>query len=181
MTNSLTRNGATLRIASAAPLGARLIVLPLVGGAGYLFYLLFLVLREVVTGLTPQREALPAELVLLLFGLAIGSLGLAALLGRAYLTIDKDRGELARVNQFGPLKFTQAGQLASIEKVTVTSENVGEGAALYSVNLCGGRGIRPMLAATFNKRARSAELAKELGDTLHLPVMDLCDTEPDEA
>ena len=180
MTNPLTRNGATMRVATAVPLGARLVVLPLVGGAVYMFYLLFFVLKEVATGLTPQREALPGELVLSLFGLAIGALGLAALLGRAYLTIDKERGQLARVNQFGPLKFARAGELSSIEKVTITSEETGKGSFLYSVNLCSGRGTQPMLAATFNTLAQSTELANELGRDLRLPVLDLCGAEPDE-
>ena len=37
------------------------------------------------------------------------------------------------------------------------------------------------VTAVYDVHAPSAaELAKEIGDSLHLPVLDLCDTEPDE-
>jgi hypothetical protein len=56
----------------------------------------------------------------------------------------------------------------------------GPTSTFYRVSLCGGKGVRPIMLSSFNKREEATGFAREIGTALKLPAKDYVGTEPDE-
>ena len=78
-----------------------------------------------------------------------------------------------------PRKLTEF-KFLSIADDTSTDKDGCITSVFYEVALCGGKGVRPIELASFDKREAATGFARDLGTALKLPAKDYVGTEPDE-
>jgi len=154
-------------------------MVPFIFMAGYLLYPVILSVRDVLFGLTAERDVIGAQLLFLFLGLAIGVPTLAAFLMRAFVTIEVDKDLVTSVRQFAFLKFAFTRPLSDIQYVRNTWEQDHNDVSTYNVDLVGTIGQEPILVRVCKTRKDSEDIARELAAMLKLPFKDETQEEPE--
>ena len=105
---------------------------------------------------------------------------------RYFVELDWILEQVIVTRQFGPVRFSNLRKLTefkflSITDDTDTNDDGRPTSTFYDVNLCGGKGVQPILVKSFKKREAATNFAHEIGAALKLPAKDYVGTEPDEA
>ena len=121
----------------------------------------------------------------LVLGLVIGLPALMLATARSFVELDRILQQVVVTNQFGPAKFASLRKLTefkflSITDDTTTNDDGRPTSTFYNVNLCGGKGVKPVRLSGFTKREQATGFAEEIGAALKLPARDYVGTEPDE-
>ena len=87
--------------------------------------------------------------------------------------------------KFGPVKFERLRKLTEFKFLSITDHSSTDKdgcitSIFYHVSLCGGKGTKPIMLSSFDKRKEAAIFAHEVGAALKLPGKDYVGTEPDE-
>ena len=178
LTYPLAHDGNTFRSEIHIPLFLRILMLPLIGASAGSFYLFLLTTRDVLSGAVTARESMPGQAFCLLVGLVLGLPGLIGLLCRSTLVFDKSSASLTKVQRIGPIALSKAIPFAAVRLVSLTAEEISETAALYSINLVGGRRSRAITAAVSRSPQEAETMAKDLAAFLKVPFGDYRDSEP---
>jgi hypothetical protein len=179
MVTRLTDNGDTIRVDHFARWYGRLGAVPLIAAAFWFYYNAFLGLEQDVTGEGTLSDNLLGLLVFALLGLALGLPGLMVLTFRYFVVIEKTLRRVIVTRQFGPARFRTHRLLSEFNLISIVDN--GEGAEReFDVSLCGSKGTKPLVLATFTERQAAEDFARETGSALTLPCKDYVGTEPDD-
>lgn len=185
MPTRIERSGDLLTIQQDVPWLSRLLMLPLLLGAGYLFRIFFLSIGDVLGGVK-ESELLAGQIICLVLGLLIGVPGLMGFLIRNSLVIDKAQGRVTKCYDFRLFGIPKSFDLSHVSLITITWEDIleqnttGPDRDVFNVNLVRPRDHQATMIAFFETLKESTDLANELSVALGIPVKDLSDTEPDE-
>jgi hypothetical protein len=181
----IERSGDLLTVRQPIPWLSRLLMLPLLFGAGYLFRFLFLSIGDVIGGVR-ESELLAGQIVCLVLGLLVGVPGLMGFLIRNTLVIDKAQGRVTKFYDFRLFSIPKSFDLSHVSLITITWEDAqrenttGPGHDLFNVNMLRTKDHESTTVAFFDTLKEATDLASELSTALGIPVKDLSDTEPDE-
>jgi len=155
--------------------------------AGGLFFLVIAghILQQDMFGYGRWRDDWVGLVMCLAFALVVGLPGLVLATLRYFVEMDRILQQVIVTRQFGPVKFESLRKLTEFKFFSITddtdTDNDGRPTStFYRVNLCGGKGVKPILVKSFKKREEATTLANELGAALKLPARDYVGTEPDE-
>lgn len=185
MPTYIERSGDLLTVRQPIPWLSRLLMLPLLFGAGYLFRNFFLSIGDVIAGVK-ETEMLAGQIVCLVLGLAVGVPGLMGFLIRNTLVIDKARGRVTKFYDFQLFSIPKGFDLSHVSLITITWEDcqrentTGPGHDLFNVNMLRTKDHESTTVAFFDTLKEATDLANELSAALGISVKDLSDTEPDE-
>jgi hypothetical protein len=181
----IERSGDILTIQQDVPWLSRLLMLPLLFAAGYLFRILFLSIGDVIGGVK-ESELRAGQLICLVLGLLIGLPGLMGFLIRNSLVIDKAQGRATKFYDFRLFSIPRSFELSHVSLITITWEDLleqnttGPDRDIFNVNLVRPGDHRATMIAFFRTLKEATDLANELSVALGIRVEDLSDTEPDE-
>jgi hypothetical protein len=181
----IERSGDLLTIQQDVPWLSRLLMLPLLLGAGYLFRIFFLSIGDVIGGVK-ESELLAGQIICLVLGLLIGVPGLMGFLIRNSLVIDKAQGRVTKFYDFRLFSIPKSFDLSHVSLITITWEDLqrqnttGPDRDIFNVNLVRPGDHRATMIAFFRTLKEATDLANELSVALGIPVKDLSDTEPDQ-
>ncbi len=181
----IERSGDLLTVRQPIPWLSRLLMLPLLFGAGYLFRSLFLSIGDVIGGVK-ESELLAGQIVCLVLGLLVGVPGLMGFLIRNSLVIDKAKGRVTKFYDFRLFSIPRSFDLSHVSLITITWEDcqrentTGPGHDLFNVNMLRKMDHESTMVAFFDTLREATDLANELSAALGISVRDLSDTEPDE-
>jgi len=179
MVTRLTNEGDTVRVDYFARWYGRLGAVPLLAAASWFYYNAFLGLEQDVMGVGTLSDNLLGLLVFALLGLALGLPGLMVLTFRYFVVAEKTLRRVTVTRQFGPVKFRKHRLLSEFNLITIVDN--GEGAEReFDVSLCGRKGTKPLVLASFTERQAADDFARETGSALTLPSKDYVGTEPDD-
>ena len=117
----------------------------------------------------------------LVLALVVGLPGLVLLTLRYFVELDRILQQVIVTRQFGPVRFSKLRKLTEFKFLSITDDRDDDTSpTFYDVNLCGGRGVRPIQFASFKKREEATSFAHEIGTALKLPARDYVGTEPDD-
>lgn len=185
MPTCIERSGDLLTVRQPIPWLSRLFMLPLLFGAGYLFYNLFLSIGDVIAGVK-ESELLAGQIVCVVLGLLVGVPGLMGFLIRNTLVIDKARGRVTKLYDFQLFSIPKSFDLSHVSLITITWEDcqrentTGPDHDLFNVNMLRRTDHGSTTVAFFDTLKEATDLAKELSAALGISVKDLSDTERDE-
>ncbi len=184
MAATITHPGGAMRVEWLAPMATRLASIVFFAPAVYLGYFLILGLREEFSGDGNLREDLPGLFVFLLIILAVATPGYILATFRYFVDIDKTSNAVIVNRTFGPaLRLRTRRRLSEFTFISIVRDLESGEAKKWSwfpVNLCGGRGTRPVEIVSFRQRQEADDFGKRLAATLGLKAADLADTEPDD-
>jgi hypothetical protein len=185
LASHIERSGDLLTIRQDVPWLSRLLMLPLLLGAGYLFRIFFLSIGDVIGGVK-ESELLAGQIICLVLGLLIGVPGLMGFLIRNSLVIDKAQGRVTKFYDYRLFSIPRSFDLSHVSLITITWEDLleqnttGPDRDIFNVNLVRPRDHRATMIVFFRTLKEATDLANELSLALGIPVKDLSDTEPDE-
>ena len=121
----------------------------------------------------------------LVLALVIGLPGLVLLTLRYFVDLDRILQQVIITRKFGPLKFVSLRKLTEFKFLSITdhSDTDKDGrptSTFYHVSLCGGKGVKPTMLASFGMRDEATVFARDIGAALKLPARDYVGTEPDD-
>jgi hypothetical protein len=104
---------------------------------------------------------------------------------RYFVELDRILQQVIVIRQFGPVKFASPRKLTEFKFLGITDDTNTDKdgdvtSVFYGVALCGGKGVRPIELASFDKREAATGFARDIGTALKLPAKDYVGTEPDE-
>lgn len=185
MAAAITQSNGRIRIEFSPRWYMRLLSLPVL--AASLGFLVFsgAILQQDLFGRGYWSDDGGGFAICLVLALVIGLPGLVLATGRTFVDLDRMQQQVIVVRKYGPVKFESLRKLAefkflSITDRTYTNKDGDITSRSYSVNLCGGKGVRPVHLTTFDKRQEAAGVAREIGAALKLSARDYVGTEPDE-
>ena len=111
---------ATFSPSGSIPWLSRLLMLPLLFGAGYLFRIL-LSIGDVIGGVK-ESELLAGQIICLVLGLLVGVPGLMGFLIRNSLVIDKAQGRVTKFHDFRLFSVPRSFDLSHVSLITITWE-----------------------------------------------------------
>ncbi|MEO8317332.1 MAG: hypothetical protein ABI561_03320 [Bradyrhizobium sp.] len=185
MPTCIERSGDRLTFRQPIPWLSRLIMLPLLFGAGYLFRNFFLSIGDVIAGVK-ESELLAGQIVCVVLGLAVGVPGLMGFLIRNTLVIDKAQGKVTKFYDFQLFSIPKSFDLSHVSLITITWEDcqrentTGPDHDVFNVNMRRARDHQSTTVAFFDTHKEAMDLASELSAALGISVKDLSDTEPNE-
>jgi hypothetical protein len=179
MAVAVTRDGESIRVEWLTRWYGRLPSLPFAAGGLFFFYNAGLIVRDDLAGLGRWSEDWAGLLFCVVCGLLIGAPGLVLATFRYFVDLDKAPRRVIVTRQFGPLKIRSQRQLAEFQFISIT-DDCDTTLTTYNVNLCGGKGVDPVLFSEFTKREEADDFARELGRALKLPFRDLVGTPVDD-
>ena len=162
----------------------RLTSLPFLAGGMFFLVVSGQILRLDMFGYGRWREDWVGLAMCLVFALLIGLPGLVLATLRYFVELDRIVQRVIIIRQFGPVKFTKLRKLTDFKFLSITDDTDTDDdgrptSTFYDVNLCGGKGVKPIVFKSFGKREEAASFARELGAALKLPAKDYVGTEPD--
>ena len=158
----------------------RILMLPLIGGGAYFFYLFAMTIKDVMTDIATERESVAGQILCVLFALVLALPGLMGLLSRSSLVFDKERARVTKIQRFGPFELSKAIPFSAIRMVSLTSVEVSDTSMLYSVSLMRGRGGEAITAALSQSPQEAEITARNLASFLAVPFGDFRGSEPEE-
>lgn len=185
MTAAFTNSDGRIRIEFSMRWYMRLISLPFLAGGGLFLAVSGAILRQDLFGSGYWSEDWVGFVMCLVFALVIGLPALMLVTARYFVEIDRILQQVIVTNQFGPVKFENLRKLAEFRFLSITDDTDTDDdgrptSTFYNVNLCGGRGVKPVRLSGFTKREQATGFAHEIGTALKLPAKDYVGTEPDE-
>jgi hypothetical protein len=180
MASSVTRDGATIRIAMRKPWWRLVFALPFFAIGLFFFWLAAMALKDAAAERVNGNIDYFAIPLCIVFGLGLTAPG-AMIASRRFLIVDKVRGQVSRFFQVGPFKWRRDRNLAEFNVVSVIwepdSDNRG---GSYAVTLYGDKGTDRVRIDAFAKLPPAIDLARQIGGALGLPIDDDSDVEPDD-
>ncbi|MFO1108370.1 MAG: hypothetical protein U1E61_04205 [Bradyrhizobium sp.] len=185
MQGVMTNNGGRIRVEFSMPWYMRLTSLPFLAGGLYFIYYSGQILRQDLFGYGYWRDDWVGLAMCLAFATIVGLPGLVLLTLRYFVDLDRILQQVIVTKKFGPVKFESLRKLTEFKFLSITDDTNTDKdgditSVFYDVNLCGGRGVRPIKLASFDKRGDATGFARDLGAALKLPGKDYVGTEPDE-
>ncbi len=143
------------------------------------------ILQQDLFGIGRWRDDWVGLAMCLVLGLVVGLPGLVLLTLRYFVDLDRILQQVIVTKKFGPVKFESLRKLTEFKFLSITDDTDVDDdgrptTTLYNVNLCGGKGVKPIMLSSFKKREEAAGFAREIGTALKLPPKDYVGTEPDE-
>ena len=143
------------------------------------------ILQQDLFGFGRWRDDWVGLVMFLFLALCVGLPGLVLATLRYFVELDRILQQVIVTKKFGPVKFERLRKLTefkflSITDKTDTDDDGRPTSTFYRVNLCGGKGVEPILLSSFKKREEATVFAREIGTELKLPARDYVGTEPDE-
>ena len=182
MAVAITQDGEAIRVEWRVPWYARLPALPFLAASLYFLNIASHIVRDDLGGLSGWQDDWSGLLICLGFGLAVAVPGLVLVTYRYSLDLDKVLRRIVVTRKFGPLKFRGLRQLSDFNFISITDNGEGDPTlVMYCVNVCGGKGVIPIMISEFSKREDANDFARQLGKTLKLPSRDYVGTEPDDS
>jgi hypothetical protein len=184
MAANITQYGDTMRVEWLTPIARRFASIVFFAPALYLGYFVILALSQEVSGDGNLREDLAGISVFLLLTLIVATPGYILATFRYFVDIDKARDEVIVNRTFGPaLRLRTRRKLSEFTFISIVRDlDPGERKkwSWFPVNLCGGKGTRPIELVNFRRREEADDFGKRLANKLGLRAEDLADTEPDD-
>ncbi len=181
MAVAMTRNGETIRVEWLWKWYLRLPSLPFLAGSLYFLWYAALIVKADVSGLGRWSDDWGGLLFCIGFALLVGAPGLILATLRYFIELDKLLRRIVITRQFGPLKLRSQHQFSDFKFISIVDDRDEDSTlTLYDVNLCGGKGVRPILVSSFTRRREANDFARELGDAFKLPPRDYVGTPVDD-
>ena len=185
MPAALMQNNGRIQVEFSMPWYMRLTSLPFLAGGMFFLIVSGQILRLDLFGYGRLHDDWVELVMCLVFALLIGLPGLVLATLRYFVELDRIVQRVVITRQFGPVKFTRLRKLTDFKFLSITDDTDTDTdgrptSTFYDVNLCGGRGVKPILVKSFKAREEATILAHELGTALKLPAKDYVGTEPDE-
>ena len=169
MASSLVSDGATLRIEFSRPKWAPFAAFPLFCGAFYMFAATLLGLQGLAAETDRGISEYVSVLLFFICALAFSAPALMIACCRLFV-IDKARGEVCRIFQFGPFKWRSGRQLSDFNHIEVKPVvDNDDGGRTYFVMLSSSTGADSVRSGSFDACLPANSLARELGGALDLP------------
>ena len=185
MQGVMTNNNGRIRVEFSMPWYMRLTSLPFLAGGLLFFAVCWQILRQDIFGRGYWSEDWVGFVMCLVFALVIGLPGLVLATLRHFVELDRILQQVIVIRQFGPVKFSSQRKLTDFKFLSITDDTSTDKdgdvtSVFYGVDLCGGRGVKPISLASFDKREAATSFARDVGTALKLPAKDYVGTEPDE-
>ena len=185
MQGEMTGSNGRIRVEFSMPWYMRLTSLPFLAGGLYFAYYTGQILRQDMFGYGHWRDDWVGLMICLAFALVIGLPGLVLLTLRYFVELDRLLQQVIVTRKFGPVKFSSLRKLTEFKFLSITDDtNTDKDGCItsvfYEVALCGGKGVRPIELASFDKREQASRFARDVGTAIKLPAKDYVGTEPDE-
>ncbi len=185
MTAAFTQDNGRIRVEFSMPWYMRLTSLPFLAGGLFFLVVSGQILRLDMFGYGGWRDDWVGLVMCVVFALLIGLPGLILAMLRYFVELDRIVQRVIIIWQFGPVKFTRLRKLTDFRFLSITddTDTGNDGcptSTFYDVNLCGGKGVKPILFKSFKLREEATSFARELGAALKLPAKDYVGSEPDE-
>ena len=185
MQGVMTNSNGRIRVEFSMPWYMRLTSLPFLAGGLLFLAVCWQILRQDLFGRGYWSDDLAGFAMCLVFALVIGMPGLVLATLRYFVELDRILQQVIVIRQFGPVKFSSPRKLTEFKFLSITDDTSIDKdgcvtSVFYGVALCGGKGVRPIELASFDKRAAAAAFARDVGTALKLPAKDYVGTEPDE-
>jgi len=178
---AITQSNGRIRIEWSLRWYMRLTSLPLLPGSLFFLATAGQILQQDLFGFGRWRNDWGGLVMCLVFGLCLGLPGLMLATLRYFVELDRILQQVIVIRQFGPIKFGKLRKLTDFKFLSITDDQEADSSlTFYDVNLCGGKGVTPILFKSFRKREEATGFANELGAALRLPTKDYVGTEPDE-
>jgi hypothetical protein len=179
MSAVLARDGNTIRVDYVVWWYGRIFALLLLAASLGLLFLVFLGVKQDLSGEDAWSDNLPGLLILTVLGIAIGLPGFMMLTFRYFVVVETMPGNVTVNRQFGPLTFRRPRKLADFNLISIVDSGDQRGTT-FDVALCGRSGTKPIVLAGFGERQDADDFAREMGSALRLPFKDLVGTEPED-
>ncbi|MBR0875240.1 hypothetical protein JQ633_33110 [Bradyrhizobium tropiciagri] len=180
MAVAITHDHQGLRVEWLKEWWFRLASLPFLAGGAYFAYYVGLMLAGDLVGSRYWSEDWVPLLAFTCFALVVGVPGLILATLRYFIDVDPLSRRLVVTKKFGPLEFHSRRELSEFKFISITDDSDADtGFTMYDVNLCGGRGTKPIQVSSFAKREEANAFAATLGAELKLRPKDYVGTEPD--
>ena len=185
MQGVMTNNSGRIRVEFSMPWYMRLTSLPFLAGGLLFLAVCWQILRQDLFGRGYWSDDWVGFVMCLVFALVIGVPGLVLATLRYFVELDRILQQVIVIRQFGPVKFSRPRKLTEFKFLSITDDtNTDKDGCItsvfYDVALCGGKGVRPIELASFDKREAASGFARDIGTALKLPAKDYVGTEPDE-
>ena len=184
MAANIIRHGDTMRVEWLTPIARWFASIVFLAPAVYLGYFVILALRQEVSGEGNLRGDAPGLAIFLLLTLIVVTPGYILATFRYFLDIKAANDEVIVNRTFGPAFHLRTRRKLSEFTFISIVRNLDPGESRkwswFPVNLCGGKGTRPIEIANFQRRQEADDFAKRLADALGLKAKDLADTEADD-
>ena len=185
MPAAVAQNNGRIRVEFSVRWYMRLLSLPFVAAGLFFLVVAGQIVRLDLSGYGRWSDDWVGLVMFLVLALVIGLPALMLATARYFVELDRILQQVIVTNQFGPVKFETLRKLTefkflSITDDTDTNDDGRPRSTFYNVNLCGGRGVKPVRLSGFTKREQATGFAHEIGTALKLPAKDYVGTEPDE-
>jgi hypothetical protein len=178
---AFTQNNGRLRVEFSMRWYMRLTSLPFLAGGLFFLVVCGQILQQDLFGYGHLRDDWVGLVMCLVFALCIGVPGLVLATLRYFVELDRILQQVIVTRQFGPVKFSSLRKLTEFKFLSITDDRDDDSSpTFYDVNLCGGKGVTPILFSSFKKREEATDFAHEIGTALKLPARDYVGTEPDD-
>ena len=177
----MTRDGEKFRVEWLVRWYGRLPSLPFLAASLYFLYYAALIIRDDLAGLSRWSEDSTGLLFCIGCALFVGTPGFVLATYRYFIDLDKVLREIIVTRQFGPLKIRSPRQLADFKFISIVDNRDADSTlTMYDVNLCGEKGVTPILVSSFTKQHEADDFARELAAAFKLPPRDLVGTPLDD-
>jgi hypothetical protein len=181
MAVAVTRDGETIRVEWLWKWYLRLPSLPFLAGSLYFLWYAVLIVRADVSGQGRWSDDWVGLLFCIGFALFVGTPGIILATLRYFIELDKLLRQIIVTRQFGPLKIRSQRQFSDFKLISIVDDSDEDSTlTMYDVNLCGGKGVTPILVSSFTRREEANEFACELGEAFKLPPRDFVGTPVDD-
>jgi hypothetical protein len=182
---ALTQDNGRLRVEFSMPWYLRLTSLPFLAAGMFFLVVSGQILWLDTIGYGRWRDDWVGLVICLAFALVVGLPGLVLATLRYFVEMDRILQQVIVIRQFGPVKFESLRKLTEFKLVSITDDTDTDDdghptSTSYDVNLCGGKGVKPILFKSFREREEATSFAHEIGAALKLPAKDYVGTGSDE-